>query len=258
MDTTLRDPAWYPIGRAAAWINAVCYFLGASLYLLVDLEVTWSRADFGTDNSLLGRLSTFFANEQDRWPQELTYTLLFTVAFLSLIPIGLVLRDHLGRHLATSQMVSASLLAAGVIGAVDQLALIGGKDAILEASRCNACQVTPVLASLNSSLTTLEGITRWVSLGFFLLAGSGILFASWAAYDQPLFSRRWIQLGMVLGLVYLGGVVAVNLEMEPLFQIVVGIGAGILAPLWSAWLAIQLKKAGPLVPPDADSVPAGV
>ncbi|MDQ4144614.1 MAG: hypothetical protein M3198_12895 [Actinomycetota bacterium] len=207
---------------------------------------------------MLGRLTTFFASEQARWPQELTYTLLFAVGFLTLIPIGLVLRDHLGRELATSQMVAASLLAAGVIGVVDQLAFIGGKDAILEASRCVDCQQTPVLASLNSSLTTLDGITRWVSLGFFLLAGSGILFASWAAFDQPAFSRGWIRLGMVLGLVYLGGVAAVNLDIEPLFQVVIGVGAGVLAPIWSAWLAIQLKRIGPIAPPDTGPVPAEV
>ena len=203
-------------------------------------------------------LSTFFANEQDRWPQELSYTMLFTVGFLSLIPIGLVLRDHLGRDLATSQMVAASLLAAGVIGAVAQLALVGGKDAILEASRCAECQQTPVLASLNGSLTTLEGITRWVSLGYFLLAGSGILFASWAAFDQPSFSRGWIRLGILVGIVHLAGVIAVNLEVEALFQTVIGLGAGILVPVWAVWLALQLRRFSSLTPPDGDSIPAEV
>ncbi len=203
-------------------------------------------------------LSTFFASQQERWPQELAYTLLFTIGFLSLIPIGLVLRDHLGRDLATSQMVAASLLAAGVIGAVGQLALVGGKDAILDASRCAECQQTPFLAALNGSLTTLEGITRWVTLGYFLLAGSGILFASWAAFDQPAFSRGWIRLGIFVGIVHLAGVLAVNLEMEELFQTVIGLGAGILVPLWAGWLALQLRRFGSLMPPDADSIPAEV
>jgi hypothetical protein len=258
LDTTIKDPAWHPIGRAAAWINAFCYFGGALLYLLVDLEITWSRATFASDDSLLSMLTQFFVNEQDRWPQELTYTMLFTVGFLSLIPIGLVLRDHLGRDLATSQMVAASLLAAGVIGAVAQLALVGGKDAILEASRCTQCQQTPVLASLNGSLTTLEGITRWVSLGYFLLAGTGILFASWAAFDQPAFSSGWVRLGTFVGLIHLAGVIAVNLQIETAFQVVIGLGAGVLVPVWSVWLALQLKRFGSLDPPEENAVPAEI
>ena len=260
MDRTLRDPAWYSIGRAAAWVNAICYLVAAVLFLLVDLEITWDRADLSdTEQPLIERLLTFFATEQDRWPQELVYTVLFAVGFLALIPIGLALRDFLGRELAISQMVAASFLAAGVIGCVDQLAFIGGKEAILEASRCVDCQESvPILISLNSSLTTLDGIFRWVGLGFFLLAGSGVLFASFAAFDQPAFARGWIRLGMVVGLLYLAGIVTGALDADTPFRIIVGLGGGILAPIWAGWLGIQLGRADRLTPPDAPPVPAEV
>lgn len=257
---TLRDPTWYRIGRYAAWINAGCFLGAAVLYLLVDLEVTWERAEFTTEQPLLERMVTFFATEEDRWAQQLVYSLLFAIGFLALIPIGLALRDLLGRNLAISQMIAASFLAAGVIGCVDQLAFIGGKDAILEASRCAECQESaPILISLNSSLTTLDGIFRWVGLGFFLLAGSGTLFASFAAFDQPAFARGWIRIGMAVGLLYLGGVVAGAYDLDTAFQIIVGVGGGILAPIWAAWLAIQLSKAERFSPPEQeDPVPAKV
>ena len=260
MNGTLRDPLWYRIGKIAAWVNAACFLGAAVLYLLVDLEITWDRAEFSTEQPLLDRMVTFFATEQDRWPQQLVYTLLFAIGFLALIPIGLALRDLLGRNLATSQMVAASFLAAGVIGSVNQLAFIGGKEAILDATLCAECQESePILISLNSSLTTLDGIFRWVGLGFFLLAGSGILFSSFAAFDQPAFSRGWIRLGMAVGLLYLAGVVAAAYDLDTTFQIIVGIGGGILAPVWAAWLGLQLGKAERFSPPEQeDPVPAEV
>ena len=264
MDRTLRDPAWYSVGKAAAWVNAVCYLVAAALFLLVDLEITWERADLSdAEQPLIEKLITFFATEQDRWPQEVVYTVLFAIGFLALIPIGLALRDLLGRELAISQMIAASFLAAAVIGCVDQLAFIGGKDAILEASRCVDCQEhVPILISLNSSLTTLDGIFRWVGGGFFLLAGSGVLFASFAALDQPAFSRGWIRLGMVVGLLYLAGiitsVIADAFDVDAPFQIIVGLGGGLLAPIWAGWLAIQLGRADRLTPPDAPPLPAEV
>ena len=259
MSSALRDPSWYRIGKWAAWTNALCYVAAATLFLLVDLEVTWTSAEFGANEPLLSRFTKFFAAERDAWPQVLSYTLLFALGFLALIPIGLALRDYLGRELATSQMVAASFLAAGVIGTVGQLAFAGGKDMILEASQCLECRDNEaILISLNSSLSTLDGIAEWVGLGFFLLAGSGILIASFAAFDQPAFSRRWIQLGMVVGLLYLLGIVADLLDMDAMFQVVVGLGGGILAPVWAVWLALQLKKMDPLPPMDDDPVPAEI
>lgn len=259
MSSTLRDPSWYRIGKWSAWVNAVCYIGAATLYLLVDLEITWTSAQFNDGEPLFARLAKFFAAEQEAWPQVLTYTLLFAVGFLALIPIGLALRDYLGRELATSQMVAATFLAAGVIGAVGQLTFAGGKDMILEASTCPGCASNEaIFISLNASLTTLEGIAEWVGLGFFLLAGSGILIASFAAFDQPAFSRRWIQLGMIVGLLYGVGIVADLLDMDALFQVVVGLGGGILAPAWAIWLALQLKRMDVLPPGDGDPVPAEV
>ena len=260
MNAELKDPAWYRIGKYAAWVNAACFFAATVLYLLVDFEITWERADLPEDRSLLEQLGIFFDTEQDRWPQEFIYSLMFAVGFLTLIPIGLALRDLLGRNLATSQMIAGSFLAAGIIGCVDQLALIGGKDAILDATNCPACgENEAILISLNYSLTTLEGITRWVGIGFFLLAGSGILFASFAAFDQPAFSRNWIRIGMIVGLLYLGGVIAAAYDLDTPFRIIVGIGGGILSPIWAAWLALQLGKADRFSPPDeADAVPAEV
>lgn len=260
MEGTLRDPAWRKIGRIAAWVNAVCYFAAAVLFLLVDLEITWSRAEFPSELSVIERLTRFFATEQDRWPQEIIYTLLFALGFLALIPIGLALRDVLGRNLATSQMVAASFLAGGVIGTINQLAFVGGKEEILDLSgRCIDCpERAQVLISLNSSLTMLDGVTRWVGLGFFLLAGFGILFSSFAAFDRPQFSQGWIRLGMTVGLLYFAGVVAAGLDLDVIFEIIVGIGGGVLAPIWAAWLAVQLGKSEELKPPDENPVPAEV
>ena len=260
MNAELKDPAWYRIGKYAAWVNAISFFAATVLYLLVDFEITWQSVDLPEDRSLLEQLGLLFASEEDRWAQELIYSLLFAIGFLALIPIGLALRDLLGRNLAISQMVAATFLAAGIIGSIDQLALIGGKDAILDATNCAACDENEaILISLHYSLTSLEGIVRWVGIGFFLLAGSGILFASFAAFEQPAFSRNWIRIGMAVGLLYLGGVVAGAYDLDTPFRVIVGVGGGVLAPIWAAWLAVQLGKADRFTPPDEqDPVPARV
>jgi hypothetical protein len=259
VDATLRDPSWTRIGKIAGWTNGLCYIAAAVIFLLVELEITWTPADTAGDESLITKFVAFFAAERDKWPQELTYSILFAVGFLALVPIGLALRDFLGRQLATSQMVAASFLAAGAIGAVAQLAFIGGKEAILDASQCPGCEDhASTLVSLNSSLTSLDGIVEWVGLGFFLLAGTGILFASVAAFEQPAFARNWIRLGLIVGALYLAGIIASVADLETLFEGIVGIRGGILAPAWAIWFALQLKKSDVLPPPEETPIPAKV
>ena len=226
MSTALKDPSWQKIGRWACWTNALCFIAASTIFLLVDLEITWTAASYAEGQSFLDRLLEFFAAERDAWPQVLAYTMLFAIGFLALIPIGFTLREYLGRDLASSQMVAASFLSAGIIGTVGQLAFAGGKNTILDASEeCLDCEgVEGLLAALDSNLVMLDGIAEWVGLGFFLLAGTGILFASFAAFDQPGVLAKWIQLGMVVGLLYMTGIVADILDMDAVFQVVVGLG----------------------------------
>ena len=73
-------------------------------------------------------LAVHYAYVRKIWPELYVAFLLIMAAFISLAPLGLVLRERFGQSLR-SELLYAAFLAAGIIGILWMLALTGTRAA---------------------------------------------------------------------------------------------------------------------------------
>ncbi|MEA2460276.1 MAG: hypothetical protein QOH90_453, partial [Actinomycetota bacterium] len=238
-------------GRTAAYVSAGCYVLASLIFILITKELLGPE-DKGAaaGSSALQNLGAFFRFVHDRWPYDLIISVLFSVGILALIPLGISLRELAGRRTLRNDLMAATLTAGAVLGAASQMLILAGRDLVAHEGVCACKNALLEMASLNASRIGIEEYGgKWLGLAFFVLVGIGVYLASLDAGRWLSFDSRWVQLGMVVAGLYLVGVVASLFGMQGLFELVVGIGGGILAPAWAFWLGKQL--------PVGDSVGSG-
>ena len=241
------------LGRWAAWGNAACFVIASIMYLLYSYEITRTAADVD-GQPVAQRLAQFFTAERAGFGQEMVFSLLFGLGFLLLAVLGLVLWRRFGRASPAGALGGAALVAGGLIGLVGQLAFVGTKEAILDQSACIECRAADAhLVALSSSLDTIQGATRWIGLGFFLLAGIGVFLLSRANSATAWFPQSVTTLGYVVAALYIAGVIAAMFDLDTLFDILVGVGGAIAAPAWALLIGSSLAR-GPAARPSERGV----
>ena len=116
------------------------------------------------------------------WPELYAAFVVVLVAFLALTPLGLALRDRLGRAGQGSELVSAAFLAAAIVGMLATLVQIGSAQAItLESAGLDSAG----LKTLASNDAIWTGVEDWLQRGFIIPAGLGTYWAGRAASSAP-------------------------------------------------------------------------
>lgn len=127
-------------------------------------------------------------------------------------------------------------------------ALLGTASVLLQIGQTGAefnlsTHITPgALMSLGVIGAVWRAGAEWLLNGFFLLAGGGVFLASRLALQQGTLPRNWALLGIVVAVLNWLGFVAQLLGGVLLFQLVILVGGGILAPLWAVWLGRELGR----------------
>lgn len=237
----MTDPGWRTVGRLFAWVTAAFFVAGSVLFLLVSLRITTPPAPlFAQDPTASPQLmAEFFAFRRAIWPQVMASTLLLTLGFLSLIVLGLALREVLGHGLALSQLVASSFGTAGVLGVVEMLLTLGLNQIALRLSTVVAPEA---LISLGVTYHASLLATDLLLAGSFFLIGFGNLLAGLLAIRQGTLPAAWGWLGVAVAVVAWVGVLAVLADLGRVFQIVVLLDGAILGPISSVWLGLELGR----------------
>lgn len=245
----MMDVRWLRIGRIFAWVNAAGYIVASVVSLLLNFGITSPAEPDFIEGDELANIGKFLDHYLAIWPQDFAATLFFGIAFLSLLPIGLALKEILGRDKAGVSLGASSLFAAGIIGFLNQLVSIGISSQAVRTARFP--EVETRIAFLAAHHLG-NSITAWVGLGFFLTAGVGVILLSMETRGSERLSRGWASLGIVVGILYLAGIVfGAGQEMttlpifRTLFELLILVGGAVLAPIWAIWLAMQLKSLRP-------------
>src|SRR5229473_8176438 len=106
-------------GRWFAWGYGGLALIGGALALVVSSGIP------STDD-----LAVHYAYVRKIWPELYVAFLLIMAAFISLAPLGLVLRERFGRNIR-SELLYAAFLAAGIIGILWMLMQIGSAQAVV-------------------------------------------------------------------------------------------------------------------------------
>jgi hypothetical protein len=222
---------------------AIPLFAAGVITTLLQFDITASPPRKAPPNDLVEGTLAFFQNESDRWPQQLTSLILFTVGFLALIGLVALLRNAVGRD---DPWMLLGTLAVGVgagIGAVGQLLFLGAKEVAIDPHYCDCARAAEQIISRGQALGMIDNAQRWLIVGTLVLASAGLLLIWRGASNRGLFSSTWRGLTLAVALVITVGVIAMVAEVDILSDVFTAVGAAILAPIWAVTTARGLPAA---------------
>jgi hypothetical protein len=233
------ETGWIRIGRLLSWLVAACFLVAAVMNLLLEFDITASKPEAAPADLVDGTLAVF-RNEQMRWPQELSFSLLFALGFAALAGLGILLARFLGRSEAPASLASATFVAAGTLGVGAMLLYLGAKQVAIDPHYCDCKYAPEQIISQSRGLALAEGSQRWLLTGFVVLAGLGFYQLARLSLERGVFSTGWARLTQALAVVLVLGLVSLVPRLDRVFEVVVFLGAAILLPLWAVWLDRQL------------------
>ncbi len=251
------DIAWRAWGRRTAWFIAGAFLIGSVMLLLLSFNITAPELTPTASGDMPDNVLAFFQNEEMRWPQDLTLSLLFALGFAAVAALGPTLRRLLGGDGPGATMVSLAFVAAGLLGVVAQLMYVGAKEIAIDPHYCDCQYAAHQLIARREMLDVVSNIQGWLTDGFTYLFAIGLLIAARlgsegrlpaglvafsrvvavAGIGTALFSRIVPPLFDSLGI---NGIDVGQIAL--LFLLVV---AGVLIPIWAAWLGRSLGPQEP-------------
>ncbi len=229
----MTDPSWRSVGRWSAWAYGALAIVGGVLVTIVSVGIPPTQPD----------LAKHYSYIREIWPELYISFVLFMGAFLSLAPLGLVLRELFGRSVR-SELLYASFLAAAIIGVVWMLVQVGSAQTVARDSAGLSAQDLTVLAASSS---IWSGVINWLQRGFLLVASLGTYWTGRLALRQRSLppGLAWVSIVMA-GFFWLG---LANLVLRDLGlplpdaggSLLIALGT-LLAFVWAAWLGWALGR----------------
>ncbi len=227
------EASWRNGGRTSAWACGGLVIVGGALVTTVSVGIPPTEPD----------LAKHYSYIREVWPALYISFLLFMVAFLSLAPLGLVLREFFGRTLR-SELLYASFFAAALLGVIWMLAQAGSAQA---AARDSAGLSTPDLNVLGASSSIWSGVINWLQRGFLLFASLGVYWTGRIGLGQRSMPRglAWVSVVMA-GLSWLGLATLILRDLGILLPDAVGSFilalVALMALVWAGWLGLALGR----------------
>jgi hypothetical protein len=137
-------------------------------------------------------------------------------------------------------------LAVGVgagIGAVGQLLYLGAKEAGIDPHYCDCARAAEQIISRGQVLGMLDNAQRWLLVGTLILASAGLLLIWRGTSNRGLFSSSWRGLTLAIALVLAVAAITMVADIDVLSDVITGVGAAILTPIWAVSTAHGLPAA---------------
>jgi hypothetical protein len=219
-----------------AWVLAGAFLLGAVLFLLDRLNLVAQPPTFPETATLVDRVLGSFPYRQAVWPLFLGENLLFAIGFAAMIPFAAMIGSRSREAGAGRWTAVGLLLVGGILGAVGSLMLIGVVDVTIATPYCDCGFKDTEVVSQFWALSLANGAHDWLLRGALVAAGVGLLAS--LSLLPPTASAGLKLLTQVTGVVAIGSAViqAVGL-FDPLPDILTGLSAGVLVPIWAVWTA---------------------
>jgi hypothetical protein len=224
---------------------------------------------FPPDATFVDHLLAEFEDARAVWFADLGQSLLFAVGFAAIAALGAVLRHVLGRDDPRSMVALVAMMVAGAVGVVSQLIYIGGTEVATNPEYCDCGFLAEEIISRAMINFTINGIVFWMIDAFTVLFAVGLLAMASVASAARAMPAGWVAFTRLLALVGLAVVVWNRIAVPLLIQagydevdyfligsILIGIVAGIMVPVWAAWLARSLRptESAPQMPPTEPAI----
>jgi hypothetical protein len=247
----MTDAAWRQWAARLGWLTAATFLVGSILVLY--LTVAMPGPDFPPDATFVDNLLASFEDAQARWIPDLVSSLLFAAGFAALAALGATLRHVLGRDDPRTMLATVAFLLAGTVGVASQLVYIGGTEVATDPQYCDCGFLAEEIISRAMIRNVLGGIVFWMTDGFTVLFGLGLLAFASAASASGTMPTAFVALTRLVAIAALASAVwnrvAVPLLIQAGFELeygligglIVVVVAGMLVPIWAVWLARALR-----------------
>jgi len=215
------------MGRTFAWAFAGLVVTAGVLVTIVSVGIPPTEPD----------LAKHYSYIREIWPELYISFLLFIAASLSLMPLGLALRELFGRDIR-SELLYASFLAAAIVGVLWMLVQLGSAQAV---ARDTAGATPQDLNVIGASSSIWSGAINWIQRGFLLFASLGTYGTGRIALHQRSLpgGLAWMSVGAA-GLYWLGLASLVLRDLGISLPDAVGSSivalVAVLALVWAGWL----------------------
>ena len=250
----MTDAAWRQLAARLSWVTAGTFLVASVVVLLLSFNVSAAEPTFAPDATFVDNILASFENQQARWIQDLGSSLLFGVGFAALAALGATLRHVLGRDDPRSMLATAAFLVAGTVGLVSQLIYIGGTEVATNPQYCDCDFLAEEVISRAMILDVINGIVYWMIDGFSVLFGVGLIAVAGVASASGSMPVTWVTFTRLVAIAGLASAVwnrvAIplliragyeDLDYGRIGSVILVVVAGILVPIWAAWLARALR-----------------
>lgn len=245
----MSDTAWRPLTSRLGWLIAVASLLAAVIYGLKIFHIIVPEPTFDPNLTGVDVILAGFEHAQEHWLEDLTSSLLFATTFAGIAILGLVLRHAMNRDDPRGGLMTVCFVVAGTLGVAAQLIYLGTIEVATSSEYCDCGFLAEELVSREMIRFVVESIVFWLTAGVVVMFAIGLLAfagvasaAGWVPAGLAVFARVVAVLGLIS---VVWDHVAVPLLIEAgtefdfflLSQVITIVFAGILLPLWAAWLA---------------------
>jgi len=234
--------SWRSPLQILAWTAAMALVAAALLDIVLGFNILSAPPVRAEGSDFIDFLEIRFAWDRDRLPLDIASAVLYSLAFLAMAGVGLILgRSSFGAG-ERGSILATAFLAAGILGAAAQLVYLGAAQLATDPAYCDcgyrAEEVLGRLEALhvavNQQLLLTQAALVAAAVGFFTAASLGRA-AGWSGW--------WPILSTAIGAMLLAGVAAEVLTLELVPELIMLATVGLLIPAWAIGLARTYPQA---------------
>jgi hypothetical protein len=222
--------------RTVSYLTAAVFVLATLLQLADQLNLVNQLPAVPESANLVQRVIAQIPYRQAEWPIFAIAGLLLALGFLALIGLGLALAARIAKSDDRRAVLLWTLVAAGTIGAVGQLILVGAVRASVDIPYCDCGFKDQEIVSQVWAEMVVQGGVSLLTDAASLLAACGVLAAASLLAGRGM-ARGWVLLSYLLALLLVVTVVVGYAGMaDDLNGWLTALATGILVPIWAIWL----------------------
>ena len=241
------DPGWSRTALTWGIFAGIAFTVATAAFVIEATGLLGSAPDFiPTTAGPVADEATFqaanFAHQQTvLWDYVLRDGLYF-FAYLALIPLGLGLREVVGRRHVAPDLAAAFLAIAAVFGAMNAFQTFVMVDYWRNSGWDQVAPTTMV--AIGRDLSLMDGLTRWAGIASYAALALGLYYVGRACRTSPAVAS-WLGLVSYAGVVILvalavGSIVPDMDGVVDILSLAIGI---LIAPVFSIGLGISISRA---------------
>jgi hypothetical protein len=228
---------------AATFVVAMVFFASRLFHILVPLP------DSPPAETFVDNLLASFEHQQAHWIEDLVSSLGLAAGFIGLALLGVTLRRALGHEHPRGAVLAVAFLVAGTIGAASQVLYLGATEVATNPHYCDCGFLAEEIVSREMTHQIANNVVFWLTDASVVLFAIGL----WAfAALAPV--SAWVPDGLAAYARVVAVLAALSVVWDrvaaPLLDtgetdidfgliggLVTLLVAGVLVPVWAAWVA---------------------